>query len=88
MHVMASNASARDILKPHVNELMQCLDALKSKESFDMAAKVLNDLANKLRLKLGTSSGPKWNTENCCTVNMNVEENLSKKKRSHASKNC
>jgi hypothetical protein len=81
-------ASARDILKPHVNELMQCLDTLKSKESFDLAAKVLDELANNLRLKLGTSSGPKQNIENCQTVNMNVEENLSKKKRSHASKNC
>ena len=81
-------ASARDILKPHINEVLQCLDTLKSKESFEEATKVLNDLANKLRLELGTSSGRQRNIENCRTVNMNVEENLSKRKRSYASKNC
>ena len=81
-------ALARDILKPHINEVLQCLDTLKSKESIEEATKVLNDLANKLRLELGSSSGPKRNIENCRTVNMNVEENLSKKKRSYASKNC
>jgi hypothetical protein len=45
-------ASARDILKPQINEILQCLDTLKSKTSIDKATKVLNDLANELRLEL------------------------------------
>jgi hypothetical protein len=79
--------SARDVLKPHINEVLKCLDTLKSKESFEKATKVLNDLANELRLELGTS-GRKRNIENCRTVNVNVEENVSRKSRSFASKNC
>jgi hypothetical protein len=81
-------ASARDILKPQINEVMQCLDTLKSQSWIEQASKLLNDFANELRLELGGSSGPKWNIEYCLTVNMNVEENLSKKSRSYASKNC
>jgi hypothetical protein len=81
-------SSARDILKPQLNEVLECLDALKSESSIQMATKVLNDLANQLRLELGGTSAPKRNIENCLTVNINVEENLSKKKRSYASKNC
>jgi hypothetical protein len=81
-------ASARDSLKPHMSEVLECLDALKSEESIEEARKVLNDLANKLRLDLATSSGRKRNIDNCRTVNMNVEEDLCKRGRSHASKNC
>jgi hypothetical protein len=39
-------------------------------------------------LEVGRSSEPKQNIENCHAVNMNVEESLSKKRRSYASKNC
>jgi hypothetical protein len=75
---LASQASARDILKPQINEVLQCLDSLKSKRSIQKATEVLNNLANELRLELGRSSVPKRNIDNCQTVNMNVEENLSK----------
>ena len=85
---LSSQASARDILKPQINEVLQCLDTLKSKRSIQKATEVLNKLANELRLELGRSSVPKRNIDNCRTVNMNVEENLSKKSRSYASKNC
>jgi hypothetical protein len=53
-----------------------------------MATKVLNDLANQLHLQLGGMSAPKQNIKNCLTVKMDVKENLSKKKRSYASKDC
>jgi hypothetical protein len=79
--------SARDLLKPQINEVLQCLDILKSKSSIEQATTVLNDLANQLRLELG-STGRKRNIENCRTVNMNVEENMSRKSRSYASRNC
>jgi hypothetical protein len=79
--------SARDILKPQINELLQCLDILKSEKSFEQATTVLNNLANELRLQIGTS-GCKRNIENCRTVNINVEENTSRKNRSYASRNC
>jgi hypothetical protein len=79
--------TARDILKPQINEVLQCLDTLKSKKSIEQATMVLNNLANELRLELGTS-GRKRNIKNCKTVNMNVEENTSRKKRSYASRNC
>jgi hypothetical protein len=81
-------ASARDILKPHVNEALQCLDALKSQKSMEKATKLLNDFANELRLELAMSSGPKQNIENCRTANMNVEEKSSRESRSHASRKC
>ena len=81
-------ASARDSLKPHMSQVLECLDALKSEESIEEARKVLNDLANKSRLDLATSSGRKRNTDNCRTVSVSVEEDLSKRGRSHASKNC
>jgi hypothetical protein len=79
--------SARDILKPHINEVLQCLDTLKTQASVDEVTKVLNDAANKMRLEIGTT-GRKRNIENCLTVNINVEENLSRKNRTYASKNC
>jgi hypothetical protein len=79
--------TARDILKPQINEVLQCLDILKSQKSIEQATTVLNSLANELRLQLGTS-GRKRNIENCKTVNMNVEENTSRKNRSYASRNC
>ena len=85
---LSSQASARDILKPQINEVLQCLDTLKSKSSIQRATEVLNVLANELRLELGRSSIPKRNIDDCRTVNINVEENLSKKSRSYASKNC
>jgi hypothetical protein len=85
---LSSQASARDILKPQINEVLQFLDTLKSKISIQRTTKVLNDLTNELRLELGRLSILKWNIANCHTVNMNVEENLSKKSRSYASKNC
>ena len=85
---LSSQASAQDILKPHINEVLQCLDTLKSKRSIQKATEVLNKLANEWRLELGRSSVPKPNIDNCQTVNMNVEENLCKKSRSYASKNC
>jgi hypothetical protein len=81
-------ASARDILKPHINEVLQCLDIIKSKGSIEKATKLLNNLANQLRLELGKSSGAKRNIDSCRTVNMNVEENISRKSRTYASKNC
>jgi hypothetical protein len=81
-------SSARDILKPQLNEVLQCLDVLKSEASIQMATKVLNDLANQSRLELGGTSAPKRNIENCLTVNINVEENLWKKSRRYVSKNC
>jgi hypothetical protein len=81
-------ASARDILKPQINEVLQCLDTLKSKISIQKATKLLNDLANELRLELGNSSGSKRNIDLCRTVNINVEENVSRKSRTYASKNC
>jgi hypothetical protein len=81
-------ASARDILKPQINDVLQCLDALKSKASIDKLTKLLNDFANELRLELATAQGPKRNIQNCMTVNMNVEENSYKKRRTFASKNC
>jgi hypothetical protein len=83
-------ALARDNLKPHINEVLQCLDYLNSKESINKARKVLNDLANELRLELATSSRPgtKRNMENCQTVNINVEEDSGKKGRTYASRNC
>jgi hypothetical protein len=52
------------------------------------AQQVPNDFANELCLELGGSSRPESNIEHCLTVNLNVEENLSKKSRSYASKNC
>jgi hypothetical protein len=79
-------ASARDILKPQMNEVLQCLDVLKSQKSIEKATTVLNNLVNDLRLELG--SARKRNIENCLTVNMNVEENVSRKARSFASRNC
>jgi hypothetical protein len=79
-------ASARDILKPQMNEVLQCLDVLKSQKSIEKATTVLNNLVNDLRLELG--SARKRNIENCLTVNMNVEENVSRKSRSFASRNC
>jgi hypothetical protein len=79
-------ASARDILKPQINEVLQCLDVLKSKKIIEKATTVLNNLVNDLRLELG--SARKRNTENCLTVNMNAEENVSRKARSFASRNC
>jgi hypothetical protein len=79
---------ARDIFKPQLNEVLQCVDALKSEASIQMATKVLNDLANQLCLELGDTSAPKRNIENSLTVNINVEENMLKKSRSYASKNC
>jgi hypothetical protein len=78
--------SARDILKPQINEVLQCLDVLKSQKSIEKATTLLNNLVNDLRLELG--SARKRNTENCLTVNMNVEENVSRKARSFASRNC
>jgi hypothetical protein len=82
-----AQGTAREILKPQINEVLQCLDILKSKKSIEQATTVLNNLANELRLELGTS-GRKRNIENCKTVNMNVEENTSRKNRSYASRNC
>ena len=79
--------SARDILKPHMNEVLQCLDTLKTQASMDEIIKLLNDAVNKMRLEIGTT-GRKRNIENCLTVNINVEENLSRKIRTYASKNC
>jgi hypothetical protein len=79
--------SARDILKPHINEVLQCLDTLKTQASMDKVTKFLNDCANEMRLEIGTA-GRKRNIENCLTVNINVEENLAKKNRTYASKNC
>jgi hypothetical protein len=76
---LSSPASARDILKLQINEVLQCLDTLKSKIVIQRATEVLNDSVNELRLELGRSSIPKWNIDNCRTVNMNVEENLSTK---------
>jgi hypothetical protein len=81
-------SSARDILKPQLNEVLQCLDALKSEASIQMATKVLDDLANQLRFELVGTLAPKRNIENCLTININIEENLLKKCRSYASKNC
>jgi hypothetical protein len=81
------STSARDILKPHMNEVLQCLDTLKTQASMDKATKLLNDFANEMRLEIGTT-GRKRNIENCLTVNINVEENLSRKSRTYASKNC
>jgi hypothetical protein len=89
--VMPDMTSARDILKPQMNEVLQCLDTLKSQSSIHLASKVLNNLANQLGLDLGTTSGSKRkrNIENCWTVsNINVEENVSKKSRTYASRNC
>ncbi len=74
---LSLQASARDILKPQINEVLQCLDTLKSKSSIQRATEVLNVLANELRLELGRSSIPKRNIDNCRKVNINVEENLS-----------
>jgi hypothetical protein len=83
-------ASARDILKPQINEVLQCLDTLKSKTSINKATKLLDDLANELRSEIGKSSGAgaKRNIDSCRTVNLNVEENASRKSRTYASKNC
>jgi hypothetical protein len=87
-----SMASARDVLKPQINEVIQCLDTLKTKSSIQKATKILNKLANELRLELGNSgskrSGLKRNIDSCRTVNLNVEENTSRKSRTYASKNC
>jgi hypothetical protein len=80
--------SARDILKPQINEVLQCLDTLKSESSIQKATKLLDDLANELRLEIGKSSGAKRNIDSCRTVNMNVEENATRKSRTYASKNC
>jgi hypothetical protein len=83
---LSSQASAQDILKPQINEVLQCLDTLKLKSSIQRATEVLNDLVNELHLELGRSS--KRNIDNCGTVNLNMEKNLSKKSRSYALKNC
>ena len=83
-----ATASARDILKPQINEVLQCLDTLKSKSSIQKATRLLNAFANELRLELGMVSGKKRNIDNCRTVNMNVEENGARKSRTYASKNC
>jgi hypothetical protein len=45
-------ASARGILKQQLNEVLQSLDVLKTKLSKELTTKVLNDLANQLRLEL------------------------------------
>jgi hypothetical protein len=82
-------ASAGDILKPQINEVMQCLDTLKSKPSIKIASKVLNDLANELRLQLANSSGPKRNIETCLTVAMrsvNLVENATSIQRDTVAK--
>ncbi len=75
-------------MKPQINKVLQCLDTLKSKASIKKATKLLNDFANELRLELEKGSGTKRNIDNCCTVNMNVEENVSRKSRTYASRNC
>jgi hypothetical protein len=80
-------ASAQDILKPQINEVLQCLDTLKSKTRIQRATKLLNNLANELHLELRTS-GVKCNIDSCRKVNMNVEENTSRKSIKYASKNC
>ena len=76
---LSSQASAQDILRPQINEILQCLDTLKLKSSIQRATEVLNDLANELRLELGRSSVSKRNKDNCWIVNINVEETLLKK---------
>jgi hypothetical protein len=81
-------ASTRDILKPQINEVLQCLDTLKSKISIKKATKLMNNLANELHLELGKSSGSKRNIDLCCMVNINIKENASRKSRTYASKNC
>jgi hypothetical protein len=81
-------ASARDILKPQINEVLQCLDTLRSEASILKATKILDDLANELSSEIGKSLGAKRNIDNCRTVNMKVEENTSKKSRTYASKSC
>jgi hypothetical protein len=81
-------SEARDILKPQINEVLQCLDTLKTKKSIEKATNVLNQLANELRLELGSLSGKKRNIDHCRVVNINVEENVSRKNRTYASKNC
>jgi hypothetical protein len=65
-------ASARNILKSQTNEVLQCLEILKSQESIEKATTALNNLANELRLDLG-STGRKRTLENCLAVNMNVD---------------
>jgi hypothetical protein len=65
-------ASARNILKSQTNEVLKCLEILKSQESIEKATTALNNLANELRLDLG-STGRKRNLENCLAVNMNVD---------------
>jgi hypothetical protein len=81
-------AWARDILKPQINKVLQCLDTPKSQSRIEQARKLLHNCANELHLELGRLSRPKRNIENCLTVNLNIKENLSKKSRSYTSKNC
>jgi hypothetical protein len=92
-------APARDILKPQIDEILQLLDTLKSKKSIETATKVLKDLAQELHLEIAattlssSSSGSKRNIENNSRTKVNnnrnvVEENLSRKSRSYASRNC
>jgi hypothetical protein len=83
-----STPSARDILKPQINEVLQCLDTLKSRTSIQRATKLLDDLANELRLELAKLTGSKRNIDGCRTVNLNVEENAFRKSRTYASRNC
>jgi hypothetical protein len=74
------------ILKPQINQVLQCLAMLKSQSRIEQARKLINDFAEKLHVELGSLSRLKWNIENCLTVNLNMKENLCKKKRSFASK--
>jgi hypothetical protein len=74
-------ASTRDILKPQINEVLQCLDTLKSKTSIKKATKLLDNLANELRLEFGKLPGSKRNIDLCRTVNINVEKSPGKVER-------
>jgi hypothetical protein len=80
-------SSARDVLKPQINEVLDCLDILNTKISIEKATKLLNDLTNELRLEIAKNPRKGGNIVNCSTVNLNVEENVTKKRRTHASKN-
>ena len=89
LHRGPRSASPRSYLKPQIDEMLQCLERLKSEEMTEKASTMLDSFVNEMRLDLAAStSGWKRNIDECRTVNINVEERMDQTARIYASKNC
>jgi hypothetical protein len=76
----------RDLLKPQLNDLFQLMETLKSPEWNEKSVVLLDDFVKEMRLAISYTR--KRNIESCLTVNANVEERSSGRKRNYASRNC